>query len=271
MILFKSLSIGKRSVTMTLLLSFLACSSAWAQEKLILIGGGAGRPSEALKQFGDWAGQEKGKILIITWGSAVPKETSEDLLKDFVHHFKGRFLLSLTAPVNNVEQNLFLEQLRSADGVFFSGGDQAVTMNTFKVPGGQKMLKAIERAYASGKVFGGTSAGTAIMSKFMITGKVDNNGNVPIDFGLGFIPDHILLDQHFSQRDRAGRLLLALLQTQTKYAIGIDEDTAMIIMDKARVRIVGENDVHIYSGNRPGQFKGLVLSSGDNMWLPADQ
>jgi cyanophycinase len=267
MMVFKSLPVQfYQKILMIIVMSLCACG-AFAQQKLILIGGGPGRPSAALKQFGDWAGQERGRILIVTWATAVPEEVFQDLHDEFSEQFKGVIDVSLRVPQTRVERQLFKLQLASASGVFFSGGDQEKIMSAFTQEDGQDLLKAIEKAYHSGKVFGGTSAGTAVMSEFMITGS-PKNGIVPLAKGLGFLPKSYIVDQHFSQRNRAKRLKQAQLQTSAAIAIGIDEDTALIVENRTSAWVVGEHTVRIFEKTNSSSLNETILVNRDAWEFP---
>jgi len=246
------------------LLTLAIASISSAQEKLIIIGGGPNRPAAALKQFSDWSGQEQGRILIITWASEIPMEIAESLMRDFGNQFQGHFGFSLTAPQTFKERQLFLYQLKLATGVFFSGGDQSRIMAAFRDPDGKALQQALEQAYASGKVFGGTSAGTAVMSRHMIMGD-PINGTVPLSNGLGFLPEHLIVDQHFSQRNRVARLLQAQDQAGTFFAIGIDEDTALVVLNRRESRVLGDHQVRIFKGHSSA-VEEISLKSGD-VWV----
>lgn len=176
-------------------------------------------------------------------------------------------MISMTAPQSITEQYDFVRNLQQATGVFFSGGDQSLIMDTFQIPGGSMVQRALVEAYHNGIVFGGTSAGTAIMSRNMITGSIQDDGQVPIGIGLGFLPPHVIVDQHFSQRDREARLLRAKTQSGTKIAIGIDEDTAIIVRNKSEIRVDGDHSVRIYRelGNIYTEKK---LKAGDTWTIP---
>jgi len=245
-------------------LTLAIASISLAQEKLIIIGGGPNRPTAALKQFSDWSGQEQGRILIITWASQIPMEVAESLMRDFGNQFQGQFDFSLTPPQTFKEQQLFLYRLKHATGVFFSGGDQNRIMAVFDHPGGKALQQALEQAYTSGKVFGGTSAGTAIMSQHMIMGN-PINGIVPLSKGLGFLPEHLIVDQHFSQQNRVARLLQAQAQAKTFFAIGIDEDTALVVLNRKESRVLGDHQVRIFKGNSLA-FEEISLKDGD-LWI----
>lgn len=223
-----------------------------AQEKLVIIGGGK-RPPEVLKKFVNWADNER--ILIVSWASDEPEEYTEAFLKDLSPHFTGIADASNARPQTIQQQNVFIEQLSKATGVFFTGGDQTNIMNTLEAPGGNEMMIKLQEAYSNGIVFGGTSAGTAIMSETIITGDMEE-GVTPLRKGFGFLAPEIIVDQHFTQRKRKKRLLSALTQTHKNIGIGIDESTALYVTNKDQYEVAGTNQANVF-----------VRSANDNSYL----
>ena len=148
---------------------FLFLSHASAQQRLVIIGGGA-RPAAALARFDEWAGKEKAHILIIPWATQSPDVAFKNLQEDFAPYPKAVIEAAPAAPLTEATKIKFLDQLKTATGVFFSGGDQGRIMDVLK---DQSLLQALTKRYHEGVVFGGTSAGAAIMSRRMITGEGD--------------------------------------------------------------------------------------------------
>ncbi|MDQ2855864.1 MAG: cyanophycinase, partial [Acidobacteriota bacterium] len=152
-----------------LLLVLLFLSHASAQQRLVIVGGGP-RPPEALARFIEWAGKERSHILIIPWATAQPEAAFKSLREDFAPFQTAAVEAAPAAPLKDDDKVKFLNQLKQATGVFFSGGDQARIMNVLS---DDSLLQALRKRYQEGVVFGGTSAGTAIMSRRMITGEGD--------------------------------------------------------------------------------------------------
>ena len=150
---------------------------------------------------------------------------------------------------NNGNDPRLADLIKKCSAVWFTGGDQMRTMKTLLKPDGTKtpVLEAVWHVFKSGGVVGGTSAGAAIMSEAMIGGGnslgalmhgvvADYSGDdfpegdgVMMTKGLGFFPLGIV-DQHFNQRARIGRLVVALMNEKPKFnmGFGIDENTALI-------------------------------------------
>lgn len=228
----------------------------------MLIGGGANRPPAALQQFSDWAEQKN--ILIIAWASEIPNETAEDVAASLRPYFAGNFEFALVPPTDQATQLEFSKQLARATGIFFTGGSQTRIMNVFNNAGGADLESLLKSIYKSGTVFGGTSAGTAIMSLQMITS--GTGSDVQTSRGLGLLSDpqnQFIIDQHFTQRDRRTRLLQAMKNTNTVNGIGVDESTAILVQDRTKLKVAGTNNVKIYFQPVGSGFTEKILQAGD--------
>ena len=139
----------------------------------------------------------------------------------------------------------WLETLEHATGIFLTGGNQ---LRISTVLGGTPVAKAIRRANARGVHVGGTSAGAAILSEHMIAmgqeGSTPRAGMATLAPGLG-LTNRVVIDQHFRQRDRLGRLLTALAYNPFAVGIGLDEDTAAFIDPEDRIEVVGAGAITI--------------------------
>lgn len=258
----------KRSLVLLCVIIFLPALSVFSQQRLVVIGGGT-RPPESLARFVEWAGgNEKAKILIITWASGVPAESFEALKKDFEKYRVTSIENAPLAPLDADKRKQFLEQLKSATGVFFSGGDQNRIMEVLK---DEELYKALREKYAGGAVFGGTSAGAALMSTPMMTGENDltviDGAKVGRRQGLGLIPN-VILDQHFIKRQRQNRLFGLVLQNPQMLGVGIDEDTALMVTDNRFAEVSGASYVMMVDGsNKKATFMINLLKAGEKFDL----
>lgn len=138
-----------------------------------------------------------------------------------------------------------LERLGQASGVFFTGGNQ---LRLTTLLGGTPVAKLIRLANARGVTVGGTSAGASILSEHMIAAGDEGSavvaGSVRLAPGLG-LTNRFIIDQHFRQRDRLGRLLTALAYNPFAVGIGLDEDTAALIGPDETVEVEGSGGVTI--------------------------
>jgi cyanophycinase len=238
-----------------------------AQQRLVLIGGGD-RSAQAVSHFVEWAGKDKARILIITWASGVPQESFESLKEDFKNFKTESFEHAPPAPFDADKRQQFLEQLKTATGVFFSGGDQNRIMEVLK---DDLLYKALREKYDSGAVFGGTSAGTALMSTPMMTGENDltviDGKKVGTRQGLGLLPN-VILDQHFIVRQRENRLFGLVLQNPQMLGIGIDEDMTLLVKDNRFAEVLGATYIMIVDGSKKkSTFVINLLKAGEKFDL----
>lgn len=142
-----------------------------------------------------------------------------------------------------------LKKIRRADAIFFTGGRQ---LNVTSLLGGSPMHDLIQEKADEGTVIAGTSAGAAMMSSSMIiSGKSDTAptvGGVIIGPGMNMI-EGTLIDTHFSQRGRHGRLLGAVTHCPQDLGIGLDEGTAIVVRG-TKFKVIGEGVVTVMDGRQ---------------------
>jgi cyanophycinase len=138
-----------------------------------------------------------------------------------------------------------LGRLEEASGIFFTGGNQ---LRLTTLLGGTPVATVIRRRNAAGVTVGGTSAGASILSEHMIAfgdeGSSVISGSVRLAPGLG-LTNRFVIDQHFRQRDRLGRLITALAYNPFAVGIGLDEDTAVFIGPDETLEVEGSGGVTI--------------------------
>lgn len=138
-----------------------------------------------------------------------------------------------------------LERIEQASGIFFTGGNQ---LRLTALLGGTPVAQLIRKRNASGVTVGGTSAGASILSEHMIAfgdeGASVISGSVRLAPGLG-LTNRFVIDQHFRQRDRLGRLITALAYNPFAVGIGLDEDTAVFISPDETLEVEGTGGVTV--------------------------
>jgi cyanophycinase len=219
-------------------------------------------------------GKERGWIVPI--GGAEEKENSPQILRRFVALAGGAAAdivviptasqLKATGPryerifgelgVANVtsldfdtrrdaEEPSRIRRLQQATGVFFTGGNQ---LRLSTLIGGTPVAKAVRLLNAAGVPVAGTSAGAAFISEHMIAfgdeGSTPIAGSVRLAPGIG-LTNRFIIDQHFRQRDRLGRLLTALAYNPFAVGIGLDEDTAAFIAPDNTVHVEGSGGITV--------------------------
>jgi cyanophycinase len=207
---------------------------------IVPIGGAEDKEGQSniLRKFLDVSGGEGARIVIIPTAS-----TMEDTGRKYEKLFKklgadeAKALPFQTRDDANKKE--WLDYIDKANGIFITGGNQ---LRLTTILGGTLVARAIRRANAHGVTVGGTSAGAAILSEHMIAfgaeGHTPHAGAVTLVPGFG-LSNRIMIDQHFRQRDRLGRLLTALAYNPFAVGVGLDEDTAAFIDSERKLTVVG--------------------------------
>ncbi len=209
--------------------------------KLVIMGGGP-MVSAILKKALELAGGSAVRVLVIPQASRLAEVGKEVLEMWRAAGAAAGEVLDLS------DREAALEQVRKADFIWMSGGDQRRLMRALK---GTGVPEAIEKRLEEGGVVGGTSAGAAVMSDIMITGgsekgPIPGAKGVKTGKGLGLWPG-VIVDQHFIRRRRFFRLLSAVLSLPKLLGIGIDESTAVVLQDK-KLEVVGDGSVVVIDG-----------------------
>ena len=146
----------------------------------------------------------------------------------------------------------WLEELEQATGIFITGGDQ---LRLTSIVGGTPAHATIVRRFGEGVTVAGTSAGAAIMSRFMIArgdeGSSPRAGMVTMAAGFG-LADGMIIDQHFRERDRLGRLLTAIAYAPENLGLGVDENTAAVISPEGVIEVMGAGAVTVVDASELG-------------------
>ncbi len=219
-------------------------------KRVLAIGGAEDKENECkiLKKFVELAGGDDAEVLIMTVATKEVEETIKDYRRVFRRLKAGRIKAFDISMREDTASKRGMQLIESATGIFFTGGDQ---LDIASLLGGTKMLESIKQRQCNGCVIAGTSAGAAMMSKSMlISGKPEESprfGNVEIGPGLDFIPETII-DTHFSQRGRCGRLMTAVAHYPQDIGIGIDEDTAILVNNGTEFRVLGSGSAIIVDG-----------------------
>ena len=189
-----------------------------------------------------------GKLVIATVASHQPEGYFESYQRAFadlgVKDLVELYVEERSEALNGEKRRL----LEGAAGVFFSGGDQLRISSQL---GDTPIEEAVREIYDRGGLVAGTSAGASVMSDTMLvkgtSGESHRIGDVHMAPGFGLIRD-VIIDQHFAERGRFGRLLGVVAQNPRVLGIGIDEDTA-IVVDGTRFRVLGSGAVYIVDGH----------------------
>jgi cyanophycinase len=141
-----------------------------------------------------------------------------------------------------------VKPLETASAVFMTGGNQLKLSSLIT---GTPFGDAIQDTYHRGTTVGGTSAGASILAEHMIAfgaaGSTPKQRMSQLSAGLGLLRGAII-DQHFEQRNRYGRLLSLVAQSPSLLGIGVDEDTAAVISDGSLLEVIGRGAVTVVDG-----------------------
>jgi cyanophycinase len=230
---------------------------------LIIIGGNESKNgvTPILEEVANRVG--RGKLLIATFASDEPAQQWQEYFKVFKELGVKR-LAQIDA--RSRDQLIADPQLDTAEGatvLFFAGGDQLKITSRF---GGTPLCEMVRKLYAQGATIAGTSSGAAVMSETMMVAGDGNESytsgkSLRMAPGLGFIPG-VIIDQHFAERGRIGRLLGAVAQNPRLLGLGIDEDTAVVFDGHRRFSVMGSGAVYVIDG-RNATYTNLAEDAGD--------
>lgn len=224
------------------------------------------RAPTILRRFIDLSGGDDANIVVIPTASQL-----EDTGERYENLFRDLGASASTAlPYNersDADRDDWFDLLRHATGVFFTGGNQ---LRISSVLGGTRVAQTIRRLNAQGIPVGGTSAGAAILPEHMIaygtTGGTPRAGMVSLSPGLG-LTNRFVIDQHFRERDRLGRLLTALSYNPFAVGIGIDENTAALISPDNVIHVEGTGTVTIVDVSAIQHTSVADASEGDPLCI----
>ncbi len=229
---------------------------------LFVIGGAEDklRKRTILREFVAACGGEQARIALIPTASSLEDEVVD--VYDTLFRKLGAHEVTAVRPQHRQDAHdpALADVVRRATGVFMTGGNQLKLSSTIC---GTPLGEAIQVAHQNGTVIGGTSAGASIQSSHMVAfgvgGATPKQRMTQVAAGLGLL-DSAVIDQHFDQRNRYGRLLMIVSQSPQLLGIGVDEDTAAVIApEEGRdvLRVVGRGCVTIFDPAR------LVTSAHD--------
>jgi cyanophycinase len=214
---------------------------------LLIIGGAEDklRQRQILSRFTSLAGGADARVAVISTASSLGDEATEL----YQQLFRGlgipdvRGLRPLTR--EDANQPDAVAAVTDATGVFMTGGNQ---LRLSSVIGGTALGRAIVDRHKHGSIVAGTSAGASAISTHMVafgtSGTTPKQRMTQMSAGLGLLPG-VIIDQHFEQRNRIGRLLALIAQSPALLGMGIDEDTAALISPSGVMEVIGKGSVTI--------------------------
>jgi cyanophycinase len=239
-----------------------------AKGTLIIVGGHEDKENEKLilRLIADRVGS--GKLVVATVASQVPDEVWHDY-EPLFHALGVKKVVHLD--VESREEAKSPEKVKLLDdaaGIFFTGGDQLKLTSQL---GDSPIYERLREIYKEGGLVAGTSAGASVVCETMLVGGAGEESHrvgtsLRMAPGFGLIPG-VIIDQHFAQRGRIGRLVAAVAQNPRMLGIGIDEDTAIVCEPESGCfRVIGSGAVYVVDGqdvsytNLTDEAKDRILS-----------
>ncbi len=220
---------------------------------LFIIGGGK-RTAALMQSMLSTAHLKPSDYIVVLPMATAEPDTALYYFAQSLQSLCNNHIVSFNFTAATVNRQSWLDSLQHARLIYIAGGDQSrfmqVVVNT-------PVFTAIHTAYEQGATIAGTSAGAAVMSREMITGKELlgdttynatfkklQDKNLELRPGLGLI-DHVIIDQHFIVRSRYNRLLSAIARFPSYVCIGIDEATAIIVHNN-QATVTGDSQVIVF-------------------------
>ncbi|MEP6972617.1 MAG: cyanophycinase [Actinomycetota bacterium] len=231
------------------------------------------RDKAILSRFAKFAGGSDGHVVVISTASSLG-DAATDLYREL---FLGLGIGMVTGlrPEEREEANdpSMVAELQEATGVFLTGGNQS---RLASIVAGTRLGDALFLAHDRGAVLAGTSAGASAMASHMVafgrSGSTPKNRMAQLSAGLGILQG-LVVDQHFEQRGRIGRLLAIVAGSPSLLGVGLDEDTCAIVHADQTIQVIGRGAVTIVDGAhlktdayhgkgyRPLMVSGAILHS----------
>jgi cyanophycinase len=229
-----------------------------------------------LNRFAKFAGGKNGHVVVISTASSLGDEATELYRELFTGLGIGQVSGLRPEERDEADDADAAKLLASATGVFLTGGNQS---RLTQVVAGTRLGDALANAHDRGAVLAGTSAGASAMASHMVAfgnaGTTPKNRMVQLSAGLGILQG-VVIDQHFEQRGRHGRLLALVAQSPSLLGIGIDEDTCALFFADQTLHVIGKGAVTIVDGRhvktdayRGKGYKPLMVSGAVLHTLPS--
>lgn len=220
-----------------------------AKGYLIIIGGAEDKSGETviLKQAPQLLKPEE-RFLVLTTATEKPEEAGALYCSVFQRiGMKNTSILNINTR-RDANDETMCAAIRSSRGVFMTGGDQ---LRITSILGGTQACRELKNLFSIGGIVMGTSAGASVMSSTMVVQGLDNEParkcTLKMAPGLGLL-ESTIIDQHFDQRGRFGRLLCGVAENPDVLGIGIDEDTAIKVHPDRHFEVLGTNAVTVIDG-----------------------
>jgi cyanophycinase len=242
---------------------------------VVLIGGAEDKVRDRLilSRFCELAGGESATVAVISSASSMGEAAGARYRQIFMELGIGTVRTLHATSRAQANDDAATHVVRGATGIFLTGGNQLRLSSTI---GGTRLAEAVHDRFDAGAVVAGTSAGASAMSTHMIafgaSGATPKHRMAQVAAGLGVLRG-VIVDQHFQQRNRLGRLLSLIAQNPSLLGLGVDEDTAGVVGPDHVMEVIGRGNITVVDGaasetdaweirgHRPLMISGVVLHS----------
>jgi cyanophycinase len=240
---------------------------------VVIIGGAEDKRRDRviLSAFVELAGGPEASIVVISTASSFGERAAERYIELFRDLGAGEAVGVCPRTREEANDPELIGAVGRATGAFLTGGNQ---VRLVSVIGGTRLEDALASAHDRGAVIAGTSAGASAVAAHMVafgrSGASPKHRMIHLSAGLSLV-DRVVVDQHFEQRGRWGRLLAAVALSPRLLGIGIDEDTAAVVRDDRTLEVIGKGavtivdgsqvttDAHHIKGHRPMMVSGAIV------------
>jgi cyanophycinase len=240
---------------------------------VVIIGGAEDKRRDRviLSTFTELAGGADARIVVISTASTLGERAAArygELFRELGADESVGISPRTRSQANDPE---LVGAVNAATGIFLTGGNQ---VRLVSVLGGTRLEDALASAHDRGAVIAGTSAGASAVAAHMVafgrSGASPKHRMIHLSAGLGLV-DGVVVDQHFEQRGRWGRLLAAVALSPRLLGVGLDEDTAAVIHADRTLEVIGKGavtivdgsqvatDAHHIKGHRPMMVSGAIV------------
>lgn len=217
---------------------------------LIIIGGHEEKQGdcEILTEVVKQLHKGRGKLTIVTVATQLPQEVADEYRDVFTRLGVKQIDVLDIRTREEAYDEANVKKIADASVVFLTGGDQ---LRITSQVGDSLVFRCMQEIYRKGATIAGTSAGAAAMPETMLIGGANDASNkisaLSMAPGLAFISG-VVIDSHFAERGRMGRLLGAVSQNPRNVGLGIDEDTAVVAQSDGTLRVIGSGAVYVVDG-----------------------
>lgn len=242
--------------------------SVLAPKGHLIIHGGGSLTRDVIEKFVELGRGKDGHLVIVPTSTEGDLETDSDSAPGWARKLGfGKTTVLHTRDPEVADTEKFIEPLKTATAIWFSGGRQWRTMDAYL---GTKAAEAFHEVYRQGGVIAGSSAGATVQGSYLVRGAPEGNQIMMAkghEVGFGFLPN-TAIDQHAIKRGRLKDMIPVIETHPQLLGIAIDEGTALLVTGGI-ASVMGQTKVAIYDANRwaTDEQRYFFLEKGEELDL----